>query len=94
MKINENIQIFNVLTKTLKSGFFIMFGVKVTSTTSTRDGLNFYMKDLQLYVGCFQLDIPPRLDGRFDDVEVWAGGRYLVVCPPELGEYLLAPHQK
>ena len=51
-----------------------MFGVKVTSTTSARDGLNLYMKNLQLYVGCFQLDIPPGFDGRFDDVEVWSGG--------------------
>ena len=74
-----------------------MFGVKVTSSTisiSARDGLNLYMEDLQLNVGGFQLDVSSGFDGGFYDVEIWTGGFYLVVRPPELGEDLIAPQQE
>ena len=71
-----------------------MFGVRVTSTISAGDGLDLDMKDLQLYVGCFQLDVSPGFDGWFYDVEVQTFGRDLVVCPPELREDFLALQQE
>ena len=78
----------------LETGFFIMFGVRVTSTSSAGDRLNIDMQDMQFYVGGFQLNVSSRLDGRLYHVEVWTCRLHLVVCPPELRENFLAPHQE